>query len=302
MSEIAVADLFCGPGGMSIGFQDFFDVSIAVDKHKDPCKTYHQNLGGVVKQMDVMDLSGCRGDFDGITGVVGGPPCRPFSRLNLRKRVDDPRINLWKGFMGLVEDVKPKFFLMENVPTIFSYVKEAIINRAKELGFLLSIAVINSSDYGVAQKRKRWIIIGTRKPFEFPRPTTITPITVRQVLENIPEEYNSGAANPRPETVERFSTVVPGKWSSISSGKFANAIRLDWDQPSPTIINITKVYMIHPNGTRLITETEAAALQDFSFKFKFHGTKRSRCQQIADAAPPSFMRAIAEQIYNTQYK
>ena len=303
MSELSVADVFCGPGGMSLGFRHFFDVTLAVDHQRDPCKTYADNIGGNVKQEDVRNLSGVRGDFDGITaGVIGGTPCKPFSKLNHRRKPDDPRINLWKSFFDVVEDVKPRFFLMENVPTIFAHVKEAIINRARRLGFLVSIAVIDASDYGVAQRRKRWIIVGTRKPFIFPNPTHETPATVSQVFNKIPVELNQGFANSRSETLDRLSAIPSGKWSPISTGTFANAIRLEWNQPSPTVVNISKVYMVHPSGERLITETEAAALQDFPVTHQFHGFRRSRCQQIADAAPQQLMLEIAKQIYSTQFK
>lgn len=298
MSEIRVADLFCGPGGMSIGFNDYFDVSLAIDNKADPCKTYRTNLSGVVRQRDVRDLSGVQGDFDGISGTIAGPPCKPFSRLNTRKDPEDPRINLWKDYMRLVEETKVDFFLMENVPTIFAYVKKAILQKAKELGYHVTYGVLEASDYGVPQARKRWIVIGTKKPFAFPDPI-ITRLTVGDAFSGI--ENNSGFFNTREETLTKFSTVPFGKWVSISAGRFRNAIRLSWTEPSPTIVNVSKIYMIHPNGQRVITETEAAVLQDFPADYVFHGTKRSRCQQIADAAPPTLMRAIAEQIRRTQY-
>ena len=300
MSEVRVADLFCGPGGMSLGFNDIFDVTLAIDWKPDPCKTYRYNIGGVVKQQDIRDLSGCQRDFDGIMGVMAGPPCKPFSRLNLRKDPNDPRRNLWKPFMQVVEEVKPHFLLMENVPTIDNDIKRAILREAKRLGYIVSHTILDSSRYGVPQKRKRWIVVGTRKPFAFPEPRPSITATVRTAFNQIQE--NKGFGNTRPETIKRFSKVPVGKWVATSRGRFRNAIRLAWDTPSPTIVNITKIYMIHPSENRIITETEAAVLQDFPAHYWFAGNRTSRSQQIADAAPASLMKAIAEQLHATQFK
>lgn len=299
MSEIRVADLFCGPGGMSIGFNEFFDVALAVDWKPDPCRTYRKNLTGVVKQEDIRNLSGSQRDFDGIMGVIAGPPCKPFSKVNTRKKANDPRKTLWVDFMRIVEEVKPAFFLLENVPTIFVEIKKAILQTAKALGYIVSETILDASNFGVPQTRKRWIVVGTRKPFAFPKAQP-DPKTVKAAFNQIGE--NKGFGNTRPETTERFSKVPVGKWVPISKGRFCNAIRLPWNQPSPTVVNITKVYMIHPLENRIISETEAAVLQDFPADFWFAGPRTSRAQQIADAAPASLMRAIARQLQETQFK
>lgn len=298
-SEIRVADLFCGPGGLTEGFKAFFDVSLAVDYDADACKTYRRNQSGVVRQRDIRDMSGAHKDFEGISGKIGGPDCKPFSKLNHRRDPNDPRIDLWKDFMRIVEEGNPDFFLFENVPTIFLEIKKALLKKSKELGYYTTCDILDASHYGVPQARKRWIVIGTKKPFAFPKPT-YQETTVRDVFSKIVD--NEGFFGTRPSTLAKFSKVPFGKWVAISAGKFRNAIRLDWDKPAPTVVNASKVYMIHPEGHRVITETEAAILQDFPTGYVFEGLKVSRCQQIADAAPSSFMRAIAEQIYTTQYK
>lgn len=299
MTETHVADLFCGPGGMSIGFNKHFNVTLAIDWKSDPCKTYRHNLSGVVRQQDIRNITGCQRDFDGIIGVIAGLPCQPFSTLNTRKNHNDPRRNLWKDFMRVVEEVKPTFFLMENVQTISNDIKMGILREGKRLGYIVSHKILDSSDYGVAQTRRRWIVIGTKKPFAFPEAQLYPAMTVRAAFSQIQE--NKGFGNPRPETIERFSGVPVGKWVPISNSRFRNAIRLPWNQPSPTVVNITKVYMIHPSENRIISETEAAVLQDFPANYWFAGNRTSRTQQIADAAPASLMRAIAKQLQATQF-
>jgi DNA (cytosine-5)-methyltransferase 1 len=294
-----IADVFCGAGGMSDGFGNFFDVTLAVDHAKDPCDTYRTNLGGVVRQKDVRNISGRQRDFDGIVGMIGGAPCKPFSRINTRKVPDDPRQHLWKDFMRLVEEVNPMFYLFENVPTIFAHIKKGILRKSKALGYYTTQGVLETADYGVPQARKRWIVIGTRKPFAFPKPTHLEHTTVRDAFAKI--DHNDGYFNTRPETLAKLASVPVGKWVAITSGGFRSAIRLSWNQPSPTIVNVSKIYMIHPEEPRVITEREAAVLQGFPSSYDFKGAKRSRCQQIADAAPSRFMKVLAQQIHKTQF-
>lgn len=299
MERESIADLFCGAGGSSLGYEDHFDVSLAVDFDPNACRTYRKNLSGVVREKDVRDISGVRGDFKGIVGVIGGTPCKPFSRINTRKRADDPRIDLWKDFMRIVEEVKPQFFMIENVPTIFAYVKEGILREAKRLGYIINAQVLNTADYGVPQARARWIVVGSKKPFAFPQPTVSRHFTVREAFDRVKNNY--GFAKRRPETSAKFKNVTKDVWVAISDGKFKNAIRLKWDQPSPTIVNIGKVYMIHPTENRTISLAEAAVCQDFPGEFEFTGTMTSQYEQVANAAPRSFMSAIANQIQISQF-
>ena len=231
--------------------------------------------------------------------MIAGTPCKPFSRLNTRKRDDDPRIHLWKDFMRIVEEAKPKFFKIENVPTIFASVKQGILREAKRLGYYVSAQVLNTADYGVPQSRKRWIVVGSRKPFTFPEPTITIPLTVRDAFAKIKNNY--GFSIRRPETIAKFKYITKLLWVAISSGTFKNAIRLLWDYPAPTIVNIGKVYMLHPGLQRTISIAEAAALQDFPEWFEFTGTKVSQYEQIANAAPRSFMSILANQLYKSQF-
>lgn len=299
MERESIADLFCGAGGSSLGFEDHFDVSLAVDFDPNACRTYRKNLSGVVREKDVRDISGVRGDFKGIVGVIGGTPCKPFSRINTRKKADDPRIDIWKDFMRIVEEVKPQFFMIENVPTIFAYVKEGILREAKRLGYIVNSQVLNTADYGVPQARSRWIVVGSRKPFAFPQPTVSRHFTVREAFAQIKNNY--GFQNRRPETSAKFKNVTKDVWVAISDGKFKNAIRLKLDRPSPTIVNIGKVYMIHPTENRTISLAEAAVCQDFPGEFEFTGTMTSQYEQVANAAPRSFMSTIAEKIQLSQF-
>jgi len=298
-SELQVADLFCGSGGMSLGFEDYFNVGIAIDHNKDACNTYRKNLSGVVRQEDVRNISGVRGDFDGIVGAIAGTPCKPFSRINTRKRFDDPRIGLWKDFVRIVAETKPEFCMIENVPTIFAYVKRGIVRELKKLGYNVIAKVLNTADYGVAQTRKRWIVVGTKRPFTFPNPTVTRYKTVRESFDEI--ENNYGFEKRRPETIAKFDKVTEHTWNPISDGSFNNAIRLQWDQPAQTIVNIGKVYMLHPELQSTITLAEAAKLQGLPNWFELTGTATSQYEQVANLAPPLFMSAIAEQIKISQF-
>lgn len=91
-----VAELCCGAGGMAQGFSPYFDIVHAIDIKSEVVQTYGANHPETnVRKQDIRLLTGCRGDFDGITGVIGGPPCQGSSIINTKRCADDPR-NLLK--------------------------------------------------------------------------------------------------------------------------------------------------------------------------------------------------------------
>ncbi|QQG48731.1 MAG: DNA cytosine methyltransferase [archaeon] len=183
----SVVDLFAGPGGLGEGFrQAGFFIAAAVDNDEYAYQTLSLNAkqtGNLVLKENVRKLR-MSGNVD---VVVGGPPCQGFSNVGIpkirhqrlteegKKRVRDPRRTLYKEFVRIVGDVKPQFFVMENVPTILSFregkVKEAIIEEFKGIGYETVPVVLNAARYGVPQIRKRAFFIGNRMKVKNPVPT-----------------------------------------------------------------------------------------------------------------------------------
>ena len=168
-TALSMVDLFCGAGGLSLGFsQEGFVTKLANDI--EPCcvDTYAHNhpetqrdriiLGDikeVVKNISLF-LKGQHVDI-----VVGGPPCQGFSEANRQRIIDDPRNTLYKSFVQVVDKIKPKFFVMENVKGM-SRVKEQIIDDFIKVGYSTSACILNARDFGVPQNRERLIFIGNR--------------------------------------------------------------------------------------------------------------------------------------------
>ena len=289
MSE-QVCELFCGAGGMGLGFSQHFNVVEAVDISRDAVRTYGANHPETdARRRDVRDLSGTRGDFDGITGIIGGPPCQAWSRRNIRQTPDDPRATLLDEYMRIVEEARPQWFVLENVVTVPKAAKQRVIDRAKGLGYHVTSACLNAADYGAAQTRRRWIAIGCRgRTILEPRKSRSR--SVRQAFAGIRENW--GIMRSSPETLARLATATTDDWAAMN-GEYRNMIRLRWDEPAPTVCNPKKVYMVHPDECRNISLAEAAALQGFPPDYVWHGNEGAIAQMIANAMPAEMAAAVA---------
>jgi DNA (cytosine-5)-methyltransferase 1 len=184
-------DLFAGAGGMTLGFEQAgFDVLASVEIDPVHCATHQFNfpMCSILCQ-DVADLRGSEIRKKSAIGgreidvVISGSPCQGFSMMGKRD-VDDPRNSLIFHFQRLVLELKPKFFVMENVPGIASGEHKELLNilisSFMEAGYKVeeNYQVLNAVNYGVPQARKRLFLIGCKKDYElpkYPQPTTILP-------------------------------------------------------------------------------------------------------------------------------
>ena len=168
-SALQMVDLFCGAGGLSLGFtQEGFMTALANDI--EPCcvDTYAHNhpetprdhivLGDIREVIDHLEelLADKKIDI-----IVGGPPCQGFSMANRQRLIDDPRNHLYKSFVEVVKRVKPTFFVMENVKGMLS-VADQVKEDFRGIGYDVEYHILNAKDYGVPQNRERLIYIGNR--------------------------------------------------------------------------------------------------------------------------------------------
>lgn len=174
-----IVDLFAGAGGISEGFRlEGFQPVAASDIDPDACATYKLNFPGAkVIHGDVRKEAVAREILEASKGadvVVGGPPCQAFSQVRNHARIiDDPRNSLYKEFVHIVSEVRPKVFLMENVTGIDQMgFREQIVGDL-ELGgdYVVMPQVIDAADVGVPQTRKRLIFIGVRRSLGLAAPT-----------------------------------------------------------------------------------------------------------------------------------
>lgn len=166
-------ELFAGSGGLGTGFANAgFNIISANDVWKAAGETYtanHPNVKYIVKDISKLTgnelLDGTGFEKKDIDVIIGGPPCQGFSTLG-KRFIDDPRNKLFKEYVRLVNDIKPKFFVMENVVGILSMengnVLENILKSFNEIGYKLEYKILNAAEYGVPQQRERTIFIGTR--------------------------------------------------------------------------------------------------------------------------------------------
>lgn len=166
-----VFDLFCGCGGFSKGFEEAgFDIRLGTDIWRDAIKTYQFNFPNAITiTEDISNLSGidllnkANIKAEDVDVIIGGPPCQGFS-LSGKRLLDDPRNILYKSFVRMVEYIKPKVFVMENVPGLVrlfnGQVKDQVIEDFTKLGYSVRMQQLTASDFGVPQSRTRVFFVG----------------------------------------------------------------------------------------------------------------------------------------------
>jgi len=197
-SKYAVLDLFSGCGGLSLGFLNSgFDVKYAIDHWEVALKTlkYNHPETEVIKA-DLFDSN--PKDLiqdENIDVIIGGPPCQGFSIAG-KRIVDDDRNKLYKQYLLFVKELKPKVFLMENVPNLTSMGKgvilDSILSDFRDEGYSLNWSILKASDYGVPQDRRRFFLIGFRNDqifnFDDLDKYKSTPITSLEAISDLPED------------------------------------------------------------------------------------------------------------------
>jgi len=292
-------DLFAGCGGMSkgfelagmesVGFVEFWQP--AIDTHLNNCKG--KLIGKDILQIKDEEIVQFKGKID---LICGGPPCQGFSMAGKRDP-KDPRNKLFLEFIRFIRVIQPKFFVMENVPGIAS-MKDAdgesvfnqIITLFEREGYRVDCKVLDSSNYGVPEKRKRAIFIGNNVGIKNAYPEFIKKVFLKEVM-NLPYEENEETQHVyqkvATERSYQFSHVKPGE----TYGAFRSTNkRLLWDGFACTITKNGRY--IHPVYHRLISVREAARIQSFPDDFMFTGGKETMYAQIGNAVPVKMAEAI----------
>jgi len=213
-------DLFAGCGGITEGFVDEgFEPVFAVEWGHHAAATYRVNFGDHVVCDDISNVE--RAAVPDAEVIVGGPPCQGFSQLGTRDP-DDPRNHLWEEYAKVVDWVRPKAFLLENVPQFLKSGQFEMLQEWVEPGGLLdgySIAhdVLNAADYGVPQNRKRAIVLGVLDgeaslPAPSHGPGLRPRATVRGAMGDIFESYPEPGPSRLPEV--EFAGGIPGPFKA----------------------------------------------------------------------------------------
>lgn len=313
------ADLFCGAGGMAKGFEMAgFNQICGLDWFKEAGMTYRANFNhplveGDITKKEVKDLfiKTVREQLNGkeLTVLSGGFPCQGFSMAGNRI-VEDPRNSLYKDMLEIIDILKPKFIVAENVKGLRSMLKgkieEKILLDIRKLGYEVNVTVLNAADYFVPQKRERVIFIANRINSTNFHPAPILDegsyITTKEAIGDLvgvedDKSFNHVKTKHKPEMKERLAKVPEGK--SLYDNYSDSWKKCPWNEASCTIKENHGGVNIHPIEPRVITVREMARLQSFPDDFIFYGSKSKQMVQIGNAVPPLLGKAIALSVIKT---
>jgi len=333
-------DIFSGAGGLSCGLElAGLKCLLGVEMDKNAVKTFGHNhkyaktFCGDIKDLTKIELKKLVGDNE-VHAVVGGPPCQGFSTAGLGNP-SDQRNSLFLQFVKIVKYTMPQFVVIENVTGLLAQKNEktlkAIFSKFIPLGYNMGVQVLSSQHFGVPEKRRRTIIMGTRineEPF-FPTPSHdvekkgvyYPPVTVGEALTSLKtpkgDLFNHDipmAKISKEIDLKRIKCIPEGKgirykkdedkylkghlkmgvdWENLREKRFRQTRlqRLDRSLPSPTIMTHRHSYY-HPLEHRYLTQREAAKFQSFPNEFLFFGPLTSQWRQIGNAVPPLLGKAI----------
>lgn len=307
---LRVVSLFSGGGGLDLGFEAAGCKTIAaVDNDFEACKTLrHNRPEWGVFEGDIRDYNPAIRDVD---IVIGGPPCQGFSSAG-KGDPTDPRNFLWREYMRVVERLKPRAMVLENVSAL-THKKNGdhltgIMSALEAQGYHFAYGVLNAADFGVPQARRRLVVIGLRDGIPtMPEPTHAGQhMTVHDAIADLDgkfdEDWSHVPPKHAPHVAERWARLEPGE----ADPNYRRA-RLDPKRPSTTIRagggygpkgdHLAGFHPpIHPYQPRQLTVREAARLQSFPDDWIFRGSKTAQGRQVGNAVPVKLAEAIAHHV------
>lgn len=331
-AELTALDLFCGAGGLTEGLQQAgFRVLGAVDNAPLAVQAYQLNHPKArvwlrdIRRLSPLEMADQLGLAPGDLDLLAGcPPCQGFSTLRTKHQsasVTDSRNDLVAQFARYTEALRPRALMLENVPGLARDIRlKRVLTRLRRLGYELTHDVLNASDYGVPQRRRRFVLLGmlgTRVDFAEPLGRRRT---VRQAIGRLPHPESSddplhNHGETRSETVRRRIEAIPAEGGlrvlgadhqlpchQRTNGFYDIYGRMAWDEEAPTItggcINPSKGRFLHPEQPRAITLREAALLQSFppQYRFPLDQGKYKVADLIGNALPPRFVARHATRV------
>ena len=294
--ELKALDLFCGAGGLSLGFwASGFDV-VGIDSNHDAVRTFSHNLGAAL--CATIDE---RTDLPGAELVLAGPPCQPWSRAGKRLGERDEREGLRLVTLA-VERVRPIAAIIENVPDLARSRKRAHLDRFKsslaQLGYAVEEHVLNAANYGVPQNRRRIFITAVAGDVRLKSPEPhMRSVTVREAIPGTCKRQVPGA-----RLLSEGMNAYIERYEQASGCRTPRDLHLQRPARTLTVRNLAgatgdMIRLRLPDGQRrMLTPREAARLQSFPDWFRFFGSDRSQLAQIGNAVPPLLAHAVAQSV------
>ena len=317
-------EVFAGCGGLSTGLHKAgWEPILLVDNDRaciDTLKANNPELDAAngIRKEDVTKLH--LTDYHrGLDLLVSGAPCQAWSQSGKRGGLEDERGNLFLDTIRLIDECEPKIFVIENVVGLLTHQKGATfrglldkmqVTETGRVRYHVQYKVLNANDYGVAQKRKRVIIVGERidsqstepyeSVYEYPSPLEYKPV-LRDALRDVPESVGTAYPARKAEVLrlvppggcwvdlpQDIKVAYMGKSLESGGGKRGVARRLAWDEPSLTLTTAPcqkQTERCHPDETRPLTVREYARIQTFPDSYIFKGSITNQYKQIGNAVP-----------------
>ena len=292
---IKVVDLFCGCGGLSLGFEKAgMDVVAGFDNWPDALAVYDNNFGHPAVRLDLSNVEESVSKIKPYNPdmIIGGPPCQDFSSAGKRNE-DNGRGDLTVCYAKIVTSIRPQWFVMENVERILKTNKlvEAL-ELFHDAGYGTTYQVLNAARCGVPQRRKRFVMIGKLGADD----------------DFMKEELIKGLSDHEMTVAEYFGDKLDIKYYYRHPRSYVRRGIFSVDEPSATIRGVNRPipqgYQPHPGdpvqsteGIRPLTTKERSMIQTFPEDFSFDGTKTDVEQMIGNAVPVNLGFFVADAIF-----
>lgn len=305
MKQMTQASLFCGAGGLDIGFERAgFKTIWANDFNADACNTFRLWSNAEVVCSDIGKVS--EDEIPDTDIILGGFPCQGFSLSGSRK-LDDSRNSLYKHYVRIVKAKRPLAFIGENVKGLLTMgggqIIDAIVQAFSDCGYDVHYKLLNAKYYDVPEDRERVIIVGFRKDlnitnFQYPEPSDKV-MTLREALAGVPEPKD-GDVCTAPYSSRYMSRNRKRGWNDVSYTIPAMAKQVTLWPGSPDMVKVDKdIWRFGDGETRRLSWQEAAAIQTFPSDMKFCGDLTSVYKQIGNAVPCNLAEAVAVRVRET---
>ena len=318
-----IISLFTGAGGLDIGFIEAgYTEILASDIMPQAKESYNANYPNTtfllkdICQVTTEEIKQLTKDLN-VDVIIGGPPCQGFSNMG-NKNSADPRNMLFENYVRLVNALQPRCFLFENVKGLYTMFEgrffKKVVSSFLSIGYNVHFSLIDSSKYGVPQKRERVIIVGSRidRPFKFPTHSNDGYGKIHSYVnvgDAINDLMDKGEEIPNHIPLAHSEKVIQRYRLIPEGGKLPNPeelpeeirrkgfgttyVRLHRQKLSPTIVPGNNALPVHPVLDRSLTPREAARIQTFPDDYIFKGDRRSQCIQVGNAVPPLLAAKLA---------